>query len=266
MPILSISASVALMRGRHRFVVLTVAVISAFVVATDWPLAFLNDFWRDHSLIGGVVSGLVLLAIGLVIVERWIDAQDSKRWRRVAETAFQDLADTQLETYRKLTLASDGRSHGYDVDSVGPTDVEVIVDSRFRTDWPGRCDRSVAVLSTDLSWCESAYRFLRTIEAEQRVAIGRWSPVMVQSDRLSNMLSQVSAANHCLRDLRDPLRHATRNSRPLGIEEAKEYGQQWLNCVILILQIRESLHNERRASQGKPPKTLGVALQALLRD
>jgi hypothetical protein len=242
------------MKGRQRFVVFAITVISSFIVATDWPLAVLNDFWRAHSLFGGVVSGLVLLAVGLIIVERWIDTQESKRWRRVAETAFQDLADTQLDTYRKLTLASNGRTHGYDVDLIGQTEVEMIADTAFRIDWPGRCDRSVAVLCTDLAWCSSAYRFLRNVEADQRIAIGRWAPVMVQSDRLSKMLSHVSATNHCLRDLRDPLRHATRDARPLAIEEAREFGQQWLRCVILILQNREALHNERRVSQGKAPQ------------
>ena len=239
------------------------AVSCALVVSTDWPSGFLDEFWRDHALFGGVVSGVVLLVIGLVIVDRWMKVQEDKKWQRVAETAFQDLADTQLQTYRLLTLASDGRTFGYDVDTVEKTEVEGIVDFILEGRWPGRCDRSVEVLSTSVDWCQAVYPFLRSVEAEQRMTIGRWAPVMIQSDRLSLMLARVSATNHCLRDLREPMRNASRSGHALGGESSRDFGSQWLTCVKLILENREDLHNERRKSQGKPPKSTGVALERL---
>jgi len=248
---------------RHltRTLVTGAAVISAALVATDWPLGVWTGFWVEHALLGGVVSGLVLLVLGTLIVERYLESQDSKRWQRIAGIAYQELASSQLLAYRTLTVAAVGRENAADVHDFPEQDWEVLVEDLLRqhkTSPAGRPIRSLPVLAADGHWLIVVYEVVRDLDVQTRGVIARWAPVLIQTEDLCRGLNLVSDANESVHKLRGDLRRAVRaydpdldprvserpnssSSQLVVVDHVTEVGESWLSAIRAALQARSDL-------------------------
>lgn len=241
-------------RTRRR--VLLVGAGSTALAATDWPLGLMAEFWRDHAMLGALVSGLVLFAVGYVIIEAWLARVDEKRWRRVADTGFQDLADVQLRLYRTLTVMAHGREGAIDVHDFEPLAeegslVRLQIDAHVMAD--GNLLDAVSRMSRNREWCALAYPILRELEREQRDAIARWAPVMIQSDRLCLVLDRVVTVSNHVRALRGDLRGTTRRRSVAGESKAHEMAPDaWRKCLEASFMLRDDLHAARGTKFENP--------------
>lgn len=263
-----------------RVVVLVAATVSAALVASDWPSGLLTGFWAQHSLLGGVISGLILLAIGSLIVERYINAQEARRWKRISHIAYRDLASSQLLAYRILTVSSVGRYGAVDVQDLPPQDWESDVNrilGRYNLRGEGLPRRSLPLLVQDLEWLSLARRSVLQLLEANRAVLAQWSPVLIQTDDLYRGLDVASGANDALRNLSSALRQAERVSDPsrdpyvsagesestqrdaLINEHARLVEESWIEAMRGALEARDELFRLLKRAEWSNPgwKSLG---------
>lgn len=92
--------------GLHRFLLrrrtLFVLAVIVGVTATDWPIPILNGFWRDHPIVTGVVSGILLLVFAAIVVEGWLEQREAERWLPIADVAYRALANEARDVRVRL--------------------------------------------------------------------------------------------------------------------------------------------------------------------
>ena len=82
----------------------------AFVVLniSDWPLETLAPFWRDHAIISGTISAVLLLAIGFLAFEVYDRQQQEQMDRAIVAAGRAGVVDHLIEIDVALSLAAAG--------------------------------------------------------------------------------------------------------------------------------------------------------------
>jgi hypothetical protein len=231
---------------------LVVAVVVA-TTATDWPTGLLEGFWRNHSMIASVVSGLLLLAVGLAVVEGWVRDQEERQWRRTRTVAFKGLGHSTVAIRGLLDSLFQSHEPGLaDWAVMQPyADPTVLTAVRDRVAALGSLPVAPSArrraLIADEEWAELAVLALEVLKQRHRETIRAWSPVMLGSDRLAGLLNSYSNLNEEIFRLQRPLRRSTRALS--GARDWREHADElWSELVISSVVLHE--HTMRAAGEN----------------
>lgn len=194
----------------------TVALLSVFflgITVSDWPTEILAGFWRDHSMTGTMISGVVLMAIGYFLVEEWIRLADRRRWENVGRVAALGVARIPLYQQRLMWTALYGgvvtpdRDFRFDdysqwastfVFGAEPENVEV--------NHPA--EKQLSLLYDDPTWRVAVAAGMRELLFGTRELIARWAPVLAVShggvQLLHDLADEVERINWLHKTLREP--------------------------------------------------------------
>lgn len=199
---------------RDRRLLAPVLVVLVVSIGIDWVPGTLNGFWLQHSFLGSLVSGFVLLFFGLWAVEAHLDRSEAAKWERVSSIAFRALGRAADEARNGLELLVTGVRPGVVSADLDPVHLELalarVAAHRKRLEGfrhEQHLDR-VAVLVADERWASSAQRCVDAVQQEHRRQIGHWAPVMLETDRLAGWLRDVADFNDRFSRLQAALRAA----------------------------------------------------------
>lgn len=195
-------------------------------------------------MVSALVSGIVLFAVGAVIVEAVLKWLDARRWERVSHVAFRALGGGALgetqhtmiallarDENEALTLAP--RADIASFSRVGPLNARLL-GSDATTKMRARAE----LLIVDPSWCEAAALAVAGTVGPHRDDLARWAPVMVTTDRLSTELAILSEFNDGLARTRNSLMQAV--LKP-SIDSRAEALECWYVTFLRTVGLRERM-------------------------
>ena len=193
-------------------------------------------------MLSGITSGLVLLLFASAVIERWLRTYEEKQWSRVAATAFMELAGQLLREHRLLRqLIGLGE---YDDRAARPpiSDVESAELRRIVTSIPQELDTIAGrldVLSDNAEWARIAYVSIQRLQDSARNVVSRWAPVMITSDRLSAVLTEVTTTIDGTNEIQIPLIDFVRRSTPIA--DVGSWSARWAALMSDSLEVRKTL-------------------------
>ena len=171
--------------------VLVVGAITAAVVATDLVAPGVSAFWAHHAMVAGVLSGLLLLGIGVWIVEGWLVEHGKPVVRQAYRSLATDLDDV-VAIMRWCVLGNgDGAAavpvgRGVDADCLQP-----VLSAQSSAPAGGYWKRLKFLVRND-EWRDATIVVLRICRIRLHEAGGRWAGVMMTSPELTDDLGRVA--------------------------------------------------------------------------
>jgi len=199
------------MRGRAlASLSLLLAVVA--LAASDWPTGKAADFWTLHPLFAGVVSGGMVLAIGYLLVDRWLARIAAERWRIAQGITFKALGRAADELSLGLEELLGGAPDPWQRHTAnGPAGAAcaeraVEYDNELSGIRPVDHVRRLDVLLADSRWVTAAVDAIDGLKHAHRRQIARWAPVLVTTDNLASILDESAQLNERVFELQAPLR------------------------------------------------------------
>jgi hypothetical protein len=222
-----------------------VAAITAALVATDWPGDLTSGFWERHPMFSGIVSGALLLTVGYVVVEVWIQRSSARKWEVVRGIGFKSLGkaadDIRLGMHELIT----GRVPPYGSSHFPPSISKALerVVARHAASLPqerlGHRLPRVAVLF-DREWAELAVEGLDVLKQRHREHMAAWSAVMLATDDLARVFNEIGDLNERVFRLQAPLRQL-RDERSDPRQLRNDIIEAWKNLAIETVFVQEQL-------------------------
>jgi hypothetical protein len=206
-------------RLANRLVTPIVAAVIGALVVTDWPAGLTGRFWSRHPMLAGVVSGLVLLAIGYLLVENWIERSNARRWEVVRGIGF-----------KSLGKAADDLGRGMDQLSGGDV---IVLERKIR----------------DRETCARLVDQLDELKQRHREQIARWAAVLMATRQLAAVLNACAELNDSVFLLQGSLRivRDLPGSGPPGqhrVDVLRRWGQARMQCVLIQEQLMRAAVDE----------------------
>jgi hypothetical protein len=177
--------------GQHWTFVVTVAVVVS-LVTTDVVNNSVRRYWLGHSMASAIISGLVLVAATVLVLDELLQRRETAKYRRLATEASVAVIDRVNEVFRVCNDLYNRR-----------TDLPQEWLSRdARTSESGAVRERVTALAQDQEWMDA------TGEAASRLTDGvvstltAWSPVLLQHPELVRLANRLSLLLSALRFLR----------------------------------------------------------------
>jgi hypothetical protein len=158
-------------------VLLAIGTVAA-VTATDWPLPFLNSFWKEHPVVTSVVSGVVLFALAGLVIEAWIEERERQRWLSIASVAYRALANEAKDVRVRLLQYVEGSSSTWWEPDRWLADIDEVFASQAELQEAQGIEARVAILATDARWRAMTWQGARYAKRLNWQAIARWAPVV----------------------------------------------------------------------------------------
>lgn len=181
-----------------------------------------------------VLAGLLLLAFGILVVERIIHERELKRWEQVAKLACHALADSVT---RPIVVGLASLYVGKDAEVTGPwyehrdtTALEPvkelrgllegvngmrIFDHKLPSLEPGAGglipQQRLRCLLNDREWTEWSIRYLSDLRIAGRAMAAGWAPVVITADKPRLLMNYVAQLNDQLGWLRIYLEETNRH-------------------------------------------------------
>lgn len=244
---------------RRRFTLYLAVALTGAITASDWPLGFADAFWARHSLFTGIVSGLVLLFFAAAVVEHLVREREERQWRQVANTAFLEFGGLLLLEFRLLRRLTGTERYEH------PRPLQASDDEFLTETLLARyslmdlsLQASLAELADDDQWAEFAHERIQELQDQGREKIARWSPIMIGSNRLADVLSDVTSALDAATEVQVPLIRLARSGTPIAdvavwarrweevADEALALGAK-LNPYVMGLNSHKGMPDERIA-------------------
>lgn len=90
---------------KARLAVLAFVALTLLIIWTDWPGALNDQFWRDHALLSGTVTSVLLLGAGLLLFDAESHRRRAARQHEINKEMHRSLrAALQSLNYSSLTL------------------------------------------------------------------------------------------------------------------------------------------------------------------
>lgn len=202
--------------------------LSPFAVAIGAAMFFSlvgdghNGFWADHPMLGALLSGGLLFAMGVLIVDGFVERRNARRWASVSVAANRELGHLLDETLKVMWLAHSDADQtgqprgqqdwtpafraretraGHDVDDLAIRRLPVFDQRLPAPDYAGPAltpVRRLEVLFEDDTYVRSARALIAQRRDMIRDAAKDWAGLMMwaeDSQRLLNTLS-VFAEDH----------------------------------------------------------------------
>jgi len=208
------------MRGRLLAPTVVLLVVTMVLAASDWPTRNTASFWEIHPLLAGVVSGSLVLAIGSLLLDRWLLQRASSRWDIAKGIAFKELGFAADELACGLQELLGGepdacgrrRANGPARDRCVERAAEYgdALSGLPPEDHPAR----LGVLLADSDWVAAAVDAIDGLKHAHRHELARWAPVLLTTEELADILNESAQMNERLFELQASLRRL-RNRPPI---------------------------------------------------
>jgi hypothetical protein len=219
----------------------SVLVLSGAVV---WDLAN-DDFWLHHTLLTGLVAGLIVVAVTAAVLNEVLDHRQRQRWSVLAQYALFDFIRTaRLVWTSLLELAGLVPDEELD-DRALAAGTEAVQDT-----WRLAAAIDEMLARADLR--EQLHRLIARLLVDGQDVLGRWAGVMVNSgtyaeivDRHVELYSRLYWWGSVL-DESDPLEEHLARPRLSRLSPATQTSgpveDEWLrDNLVAIAQLAESL-------------------------
>jgi hypothetical protein len=182
----------------------------------------LPDFWRQHAIIAGLVSGLALLLLGLAVVDSFIESRESRRWQTAAKVGFKSLARSVEEALDDLSFAFSGTRPPYAAYSP-PWDEAFSLRLAAETDGAGGgvlpiTEAVMGDLLRNAQRRDLVEEALVTIRLRHRERLAVWMPTFVFVPRLAGVAEQLALFNEKLGAVQGPLAEVRSADPEVGTE------------------------------------------------
>ena len=171
--------------------VLIVAAITAAVVTTDLAASGVSAFWGRHPMAAGVMSGLLLLGIGVWVVEGWIVEHGRPVVRQAYRSLASDLGDVDF-VMRWCVHGNADRSDFVPVGTGVDTDCLRPLLGPLAAVPAGGYWKRLNSLVRDDEWRVATVVVLRVCRRRLHDAGARWTAVMMTSPELTDDLGRVA--------------------------------------------------------------------------
>lgn len=186
--------------GLRRFLLrrrtLFVLAIVAGVTATDWPIPILNGFWKDHSIVAGVVSGILLLIFAAAVVEGWLEHRETERWLPIAGITYRALANEARDVRVRLGTYVNGPTPSWWPNDQWIEAAQHVLESN-EAGLRGRvslADR-IGILGLDPKWRSVAWQGVRHTKRLGWDVVAKWAPAVAGNRRLLLSLEELTTLN-----------------------------------------------------------------------
>ena len=222
----------------------SVLVLSGAVV---WDLAN-DDFWLHHTLLTGLVAGLIVVAVTAAVLNEVLDHRQRQRWSVLAQYALFDFIRTaRLVWTSLLELAGLVPDEELD-DRALAAGSDAVQDTR-------RLAAAIDEMLAKADLREQLHRLIARLLVDGQDVLGRWAGVMVNSgtyaeivDRHVELYSRLYWWGSVL-DESDPLEEHLSRPRLSRLSPATQTSgpveDEWLrDNLVAIAQLAESLDRE----------------------
>jgi len=219
----------------------SVLVLSGAVV---WDLAN-DDFWLHHTLLTGLVAGLIVVAVTAAVLNEVLDHRQRQRWSVLAQYALFDFIRTaRLVWTSLLELAGLVPDEELD-DRALAAGSDAVQDTR-------RLAAAIDEMLARADLREQLHRLIARLLVDGQDVLGRWAGVMVNSgtyaeivDRHVELYSRLYWWGSVL-DESDPLEEHLARPRLSRLSPATQTSgpveDEWLrDNLVAIAQLAESL-------------------------
>jgi hypothetical protein len=143
-----------------------------------------NDgFWSRHTLLTGLVSGLIVVAITAAVLNELLERRQRERWSVLAQYALFDLVQTARLVWTSL-LELTGLVPDEELE-----DRALAVGTEAVADTP-RLAAAIDELLACVDRREQLHRLIGRLDGEGRGVLGRWADVMVNSGAYAEILDR----------------------------------------------------------------------------
>jgi len=233
--------------GGRAFGLLALLITTTALAASDWPTGKTAQFWALHPLVAGVVSGVVVLAIGYL----WRAHETVGRREPAPGISFKELGDVADEISRGLEVLLGGaRAPWEDRQALGSAgawciqraeEYGAVLTHLSPEDHSGRLD----VLLADGRWVAAAVDAIDNLKHAHRRHIALWTPVLRTTEEAPRILDDVNQLNERVSELQAPLRRL-RDVPAIGAEldsdgNVRETKERWQRVLFETVLLQERL-------------------------
>jgi len=242
------------MYARHRVRRFTMYIViigaHATLVLTEILNSSVARWWADRPIASATASGLGLLLLAGLVIDKWVQRRDQALWRQVAGLAARSIG-TPINLEQRALLVLLGAA-SFDHSST-PLFSEGTAEKVRRIEWPDdesddlSVEERVMWMARSPEWVEVAYKALTEIKYKLRQEIGVWAATLVQNSRLVVVLDAVARATDDLSDIVDLLSSAHQNGGKLDDATIERLAAMWVARLRRSIELREQV---RRLSPG----------------
>jgi hypothetical protein len=224
--------------------------VQATLVLTEALNNSVARWWAERPIASATASGVGLLLLAGLVIDKWIQRRDQAQWRQVAGLAARSIG-TPINLEQRALLVLLGAA-SFDHSST-PLFSERTAERVRRIEWPDEeaSDLSVAErvvqMASSSEWIEVAYMALTEIKYKLRQEIGVWAATLVQNSRLVVVLDAVARATDDLSEIVDLLSSAHQNGGALNEATTQRLADMWVTRLHRSIELREQV---RRLSPG----------------
>lgn len=188
------------------------AAFTAAMLVTDYTH---NGFWADHPITAALCSGLIILAVGYLLINVYLERIAVQRWTAVREIAFKRLGKSADELHLGLQqlLCGEAAVRGFRAfDGATEQKIEDFIAKHSTALGRLPCSDQASrlrVLIADSAWCLFAIEVLDFLKQQHRQSIADWASVLLTTSELARVLNGVAELNEkvfvlqdCMRQLR----------------------------------------------------------------
>jgi hypothetical protein len=218
-----------------------VVTATAAVIASDASDHLLSGFWREHSMLSAIVSGLLFIAIGVLVVDDAISALESRRWRRVQRVVWRSLTVSLRRFRSRLSFCVTGDENGARATSDSGSWDRVKLAAAACGQLPPRHDVRVRALIRNPEWVGGVRRLLVEEKDAGRELLARWAPLMLASGDLAGELEKVAELNDDISDLERQLRLMQEAASPAAEQVVEAIVKRWTTLFRSVIESERAL-------------------------
>lgn len=194
----------------YRWMVAWIA-FSVALTAFDWPIGSLGPFWREHAFLTSIVSGVMMLGIGLFTVDAWLKTREANRWTHMSRIAAKEMGfvTDNLLVGMDYLLTGDGiRIEDVDAQQLPLDELSACLERHGLVHCEAHIDRKARlhILLADPEWVRISIRSLDTLKHAHRRSLAIWVPVIVAVDSMTPLINGSAEINESVFLLQDYLR------------------------------------------------------------
>jgi len=240
-------------RDRVRRLTMYAVIIGAHatLVLTEALNSSVAQWWAERPIASATASGIGLLFLAGLVIDKWVQHREQALWRQVAGLAARSIGTPIHIEQRALLVLVGAASFDRSSTPLFSAKTTEKVKTIERLDH-GANDISVEVrvarLAHSLAWIEVTYEALTEIKYKLRQEVGTWAPTLVQNSRLVPLLDEVARATDELSEIVDLLSSARQKGATLDGPTAERLGGMWAGRLRRSIELREQV---RRLAPGQ---------------
>ena len=239
---------VAMHARRRRFVfrALGAGALLAIVAASITDVAA-TRFWDNNAMLTGVLADVLVLLVGVVVVNEWLDIRANERWRTLAYYALVELMYSSRTTWVRLC-------HELDVHGGRAATIAELADRLHADDALSDLDERAQRALADPVARRRLADVVVELSEETRETLTDWVPIMITTAPSANAINRFTHLHGRLMRLRHVLQETIEGHRIPNIEIGDDAWAALRIATIIRLGARLAEAFRAEALQLMPPE------------